>query len=70
MLIEEYKVENDGIWISKAELIKHRNHYDAVQKHCGQHDSERLSRYYNGKVDVLNDVLMVILEEEKKNKKK
>lgn len=59
-LVENFKVENDGIWISKDEIQSWKDHYESVADSCGL-----LSRkmYYNGMADVLIDLLKTIERE-------
>ena len=68
MLINGCKVDNEGIHIPKDELITLKKHYEDVQRHCSTHSSDRLARYYEGKVDILNDILAVIQDALKKKK--
>lgn len=60
ILSKNFKVENNGIWISKEELQSWKDHYDSVADSC-----ELLSRkvYYKGKADVLIDLLKTIERE-------
>lgn len=59
-LTENYKVENNGIWVSKDEIQSWKAHYESVAHCC-----DKLSRkmYYNGMADVLIDLLKIIERE-------
>ena len=70
MIINDYKVEDDGIWIAREDIMSLKKHYEDVQKHCLKTNSERLAKYYEAKVDVLNDILEIIKEEMKVKKAK
>lgn len=57
---DEYRIEGDGIWISKAALKKCKNHYckvaDKFKPRKKQHWDYRWT-FYLGKADVCNDLL-------------
>ena len=63
ILVENYKVENDGIWISKEEIQSWKDHYENVSESC-----DKLSRrmYYKGKAVILIDLLKTIEQTEDK----
>ena len=67
MIINDCKVDENGVWIPKEELQRLRKHYSDVQVHCERTGADRLGRYYEGKVDILDDVL-VMFKSEKKTK--
>jgi hypothetical protein len=56
--MENYKVENDGIFIPLDELIKQRKHYRDVQKNCGTFKG--LERYYDGKASAFDDLINAV----------
>ena len=60
-LVENYKVENNGIWISKEEIQSWKDHYKDIADCC-----ELLYRkmYYKGMADVLIDLLNTIERKE------
>lgn len=60
MVINGCKVDEEGIHIPTSELVELKKHYEGVQRHCATHSSDRLARYYEGKVDILSDILAVI----------
>lgn len=70
-LRENYKIENDGIWIAKSELEEWRKHYEElVGKHSNFYDmwlngtdTFKLP-YYIGKADVLTDLLKMFEPQE------
>jgi hypothetical protein len=68
MALKIYNVEKDGIFIPTDELVKLKKHYEEVQKHCINTSWDKLARYYEGKTDILNDILSLIQEELKKRK--
>lgn len=53
-LRENYKIENDGIWISSKELESWRDHYSRIANDC---EYKPFKEYFNGKADVLADIL-------------
>ena len=55
---EEYKIENDGIWIPKKVLESLRDHYNKVAdgKHLRQPNNLQ-KVFYIGKADVYRDLL-------------
>lgn len=68
-LIENFKVENGGIWISKEELQSWKAHYEIVKKEYETLDKKEMGNlhldlYYKGKVDVLIDLLKTIEQKE------
>ena len=65
MTVNNYKVEDDGIWISREDIVNLKKHYEDVQRYCLKTNSERLAKYYEAKVDILNDILNIIKEEMK-----
>lgn len=60
MVINGCKIDEEGIHIPTSELVELKKHYEDVQRHCATHSSDRLARYYEGKVDILSDILAVI----------
>lgn len=55
---DEYKIENDGIWISKKALESWRDHYQNVAD--GKHiypPNELQKLFFIGKADVLTELL-------------
>ena len=52
---KEYRIEGEGIWISKDTLAKYRNHYGKVADQYKKEDF----RYglYLGKADIMIDLL-------------
>lgn len=55
-LRENYKIENDGIWISKEELREWREHHKNKMIELKETDHS-LAMYYAGKCDVFTDIL-------------
>lgn len=53
----EYKVEDDGIWISKKALEECKQHYCKVadKYHLGKNNLQKV--FYMGKADVYADLL-------------
>lgn len=53
---DEYKVQNDGIWISRTALEEFSCHY---RKLCvkAENDNSGMGFYYMGKHDILEDIL-------------
>lgn len=49
---DEYKIENDGIWISKKAIEELRQYYKRVVSNTVPYDM-----YYVGKANVLADIL-------------
>lgn len=60
-LRDNYKIENDGIWIAKSELEKWKKHYLKVADENKGHFKRDLEvfkfPYYLGKAEVLTDLL-------------
>lgn len=61
ILQENYKIENDGIWITKEELEKWRDHYKCLFLET---DDVPTCMLYIGKHDVIVDLLKLFKEEE------
>lgn len=57
---ENYKIENDGIWIAKSELKKWHDHYTGLAKGIRKVEDNRNGDYFQGEADVLNDMLELI----------
>lgn len=55
-----YKVENDGIWVSRQELESWRDHYKKVAESLRHLQTVML---YTGKSDVLTDLIKHIKNE-------
>ena len=62
-LRDNYKIENDGIWISRSELEKWKKHYLKVADEYKQNQRYKSDLsffkfpYYLGKAGVLTDLL-------------
>ena len=54
---DEYKIQDDGIWISKKALEELREHYNRVSLGCDWEMKMLLSRFYIGKCDAYIDIL-------------
>ena len=54
---DEFKIENDGIWISKKALEELREHYNKVSLGCDREMKMFLSHFYMGKCDAYIDLL-------------
>ena len=56
-LRDNYKIENDGIWIARSELEKWKKHYieNAYERQDKKQDT--LEMFYYGKAEVLTDLL-------------
>ena len=54
MVLQDYKIEGDYIKVSKAELEKWRDHYDAVASEKGK---GKIGWFYLGKRETLIDIL-------------
>lgn len=58
---DEYRIENDGIWISKKALEECRDHYcnvaDKLKPKPNRQDFDFLYPYYLSKADVCIDLL-------------
>ena len=54
---DEYRLQDDGIWISKAALEECKQHYKQVAEHCFNEKNELQTLFYIGKSDVYNDLL-------------
>lgn len=54
MTLQDYKIDGDYLCISKAELEKWRDHYNAVASEKGKGE---IGWFYVGKADVLVDML-------------
>lgn len=54
---DEYRIQDDGIWISKAALEECKQHYCkvAVKCHLGKNNLQKV--FYMGKADVYVDLL-------------
>lgn len=54
---DEYRIEGDGIWISKKALEECKQHYQKVADKChlGKNNIQKV--FYIGKADVCNDLL-------------
>ena len=61
MTPKNYKIENDGIWLSREEIVGWREHYAEVadankNKFVKEEDGFRYP-FYLGKVEVMTDLL-------------
>ena len=54
---DEYKIENDGIWISKKALEECKQHYCKVADKCHLRKNNLQKVFYTGKADVYVDLL-------------
>jgi hypothetical protein len=54
MILKDYKIDGDNICISKEELEKWRDHYDAEAM---KRDKGKIGWFYLGKREVLIDML-------------
>ena len=54
---DEYKIENDGIWVSKKALEECRDHYNKVSLSCDREKNMLQAWFYMGKRDVYIDLL-------------
>ena len=54
---DEYKIQDDGIWISKKALEECKQHYCKVANklHLGKYNLQKV--FYTGKADVYVDLL-------------
>ena len=59
MILQEndFKIKNDGIWISKKALEECKKHYQKVADKChlGKYNLQKV--FYTGKADVYVDLL-------------
>lgn len=53
----EYKIEDDGIWIKKEVLESWRDHYRKVSIDCREKGNMWLAWFYMGKRDMCVDLL-------------
>ena len=53
----EFKIENDGIWISKKALEECKKHYQKVADKCHLGKNNLQKVFYMGKADVYVDLL-------------
>ena len=56
-LKDNYKIENDGIWVARSELEKWRKHYVEIAHERQCKKQFELEMFYYGKKDVLTDLL-------------
>ena len=54
---DEYRIEGDGIWISKAALEECKQHYQKVADKCHLGKNNLQKVFYTGKADVYRDLL-------------
>ena len=54
---DEYKIQDDGIWISKAALEECKQHYCRVADKCHLGKNNLQKVFYMGKADVYVDLL-------------
>ena len=54
---DEYKIQDDGIWISKAALEKLREHYNKVSLGCDREMKMLQAHFYMGKCHAYVDLL-------------
>ena len=54
---DEYKIQDDGIWIRKKALEECKKHYKQVAEHCFDEKNELKTLFYIGKSDVYYDLL-------------
>jgi hypothetical protein len=54
---DEYKIQDDGIWISKKALEELREHYNKVSLGCDREKKFLLANFYMGKRHAYIDLL-------------
>ena len=54
---DEYKIEDNGIWISKKAIEECKNHYCKVADKCHLGKNNLQKVFYIGKADVYVDLL-------------
>ena len=54
---DEYKIKDDGIWISKKALEECKKHYKQVAERCFDEENDFKTLFYIGKSNVYNDLL-------------
>jgi len=54
---DEFKIQDDGIWISKAALEECKKHYCKVADKCHLGKNNLQKVFYMGKADVYVDLL-------------
>lgn len=54
---DEYKIQDDGIWISKKALEECKKHYCKVADECHLGKNNLQKVFYTGKADVYVDLL-------------
>lgn len=54
---DEYKIQDDGIWISKKALEECKQHYCKVADKCHLGKNNLQKVFYTGKADICNDLL-------------
>ena len=65
----EYKIENDGIWISKKALERNRDAFAHIANEYNEKSKERASiyksfyRHYLGKKDAISEILKMFDKE-------
>lgn len=57
MVLENYKISDDGIWIPKNELEELRDHYFNIGKTLYRDEDEDKAWFYFGKQELLIDIL-------------
>lgn len=69
MVAQNYKIENDGIWLSRAEIEQWRDHYAKVadknkKAFVDEKDGAFKFPFYLGKVEVMIDLLKMFEPQE------
>ena len=54
---DEYRIEGDGIWISKKALEELKKHYNQVAEHCFDKENDFKTLFYMGKCHAYIDLL-------------
>ena len=54
---DEFKIQDDGIWISKKALEECKQHYCKVADKCHLGKNNLQKVFYTGKADVYRDLL-------------
>jgi hypothetical protein len=54
---DEFKIQDDGIWISKKALEELREHYNKVSLGCDREKKFLLANFYMGKCHAYIDLL-------------
>ena len=54
---DEYRIQDDGIWISKKALEECKQHYKQVAENCFDEKNELKTLFYIGKSNVYSELL-------------